>query len=123
MNLVKHFSLNGNEYFSEWLVGGAIVAAHWRQVGAIVKLTLRPADATAHEQVLGGLTEALQGMIYHIYARALMLLSHRLSLDDALQESVVTERMALEEKWLTQTRWQDDRPYNDTAIPLLPLKA
>ncbi len=123
MNLVKHFSLNSNEYISEWLVGGATVVVHWRQVGAIVKLTLRPADSTAHEQVLDELTEALQGMIHHIYARVLILLSHKLSLDDALQESIVTERMTLEEEWIIQTRWQDDRPYNDTAIPLIPLKA
>ena len=123
MSLVNHCDLGERGFASEWLLSNAVISAHWQRSGAIIKLSLRPAEASVWKHALEMSPKETTGLIYLIYAQALVLLSHRLSLDDPLQEAVVAERMALEQGWLQQSQWQDDRPYDDTAIPLKPLKA
>lgn len=123
MTLVNHFNLGDSGFVSEWLLDGMVMSVQWQQPGAIAKLSLRPAESGGWKHKLGILAEESQGLICLIYAQTLVLLAHRLSLDDPLQEAVVAERMALEQTWLQQTQWQDDRPYNNTAIPLKPLRA
>ena len=120
MSLVNHFDLGECGYVSEWLLSNAVVSAHWQRSGAIIKLSLSPVEASASKHVREMPPKETTELIY---AQALLLLSHRLSLDDPLQEAVVAERMALEQRWLQQSQWQDNRPCDDTAIPLKPLKA
>lgn len=123
MSLVNHFDLGERGFVSAWLLSNAVVSAHWQRSGAIIKLSLSPAESSAWKHVREMPPKETTGLIYLIYAQALLLLSHRLSLDDPLQEAVVVERMALEQRWLQQSQWQDNRPCDDTAIPLKPLKA
>lgn len=123
MTLINHFILSDSEFVSEWLLDGMVISVQWQHTGAIVRLSLRPTKLKKWDHVLDAPLEKEKTLICLIYAQSLVLLSHRLSLDDPLQEAVVAERIALEQTWLQQTKWQDDRPYNNTAIPLKPLRA
>jgi hypothetical protein len=123
MSLVNHVDLGERGFITEWLLSNAVLSAHWQQSGILIKLSLRPAGTSVGEHAPGIPTKEARELIFLVYAQALVLLAHRLSLDDPLQEAVVTERMALEQMWLQQSQWRDDRPYDDTAIPLKPFKA
>lgn len=119
MRLISHFRLSQSQYLSEWLLDNALISAHWQPMAGIHSLTLKPAaDCLSLHTTTCRLSTGATAELCGIYGQALVALAHCLSLDDALQEAVITERMALEQQMLKQMTWRDNRPCVDTSIPL-----
>lgn len=119
MHLVSHRRTATGEYVSEWLLAGIGLCARIDNQGNISELRIAP---IAIEQQPNPCTLSDQDTSEgrRFYLQALALLGRRLSIDDPLQEAVVVERLRLEQAWLACSTWRDDRPCDDTAIPLRP---
>lgn len=119
MHLVSHRRTATGEYVSEWLLAGIRLCARIDIQGTISELRIassaveqQPSPCALSEQ------DICEGRRYYLYALA--LLGQRLSIDDPLQEAVVGERLRLEQAWLASSTWRDDRPCDNTAVPLRP---
>lgn len=123
MRLIGHARTNAGEYVSEWLLEGTILRAQSKAFGDIYDLTLIKTPNVELADISDNLEAEMMSAVNRLYVQALVLASHRLGLDDPLQEAVVIERMALEKMWLQQAQWRDNRPYDNTATSLKPLKA
>lgn len=119
MHLVSHCRTSGGEYVSEWRLAGVLLRARSNEFGTICNLAISPIAAEPLINACELPDEAIsEGQ--RLYFQALALLSQRLSMDDPLLEVVMLERLRVEQEWLAQSTWRDERPCHHTAIPITP---